>query len=229
MAPRDELEHYEATEAQDLTRLLRVLRPPAREVQVPPPVDLTIRAEIWQAEVRRQLSTLLSMARQELIWVIRQALLDNPLLEEVARAEDADAPADEAHTPRLTASADDPVDGEERYDSVWQACVPDGWDAYGLPAQASEAPSASEPPAPPRGLRAGCDRHAGGAGVSGCPQRGGYPAAAPQPTTGAWDVRAHWARPRRNMTWTTNSAPPSGSSAASSTDARRCPPSPRAW
>ena len=49
MAPQDNLESYEATEAQDLTRLLQALRPPARAVQVPPPVDLTIRAEIWQA------------------------------------------------------------------------------------------------------------------------------------------------------------------------------------
>ena len=185
MAPRDELEHYEATEAQDLTRLLRALRPPAREVQVPPPVDLTIRAEIWQAEVRRQLSTLLSMARQELIRVIRQALLDNPLLEEVARAEDADAPADEAHPPRLTASADDPVDGEERYDSVWQACVPDGWDAIQPPSAGIRgALCVRTPQQPPRGLRTGCDRHAGGAGVSGRPQRGGDPSAAPQPTYG---------------------------------------------
>jgi DNA-directed RNA polymerase specialized sigma54-like protein len=153
MAPWDELEHYEATEAQDLTRLLRALRPPAREVQVPPPVDLTIRAAIWQAQVRRQLSTLLAMARQELIRVIRQALTDNPLLEEVARAEDADAPADEAHAPRLTASIDDLTDGVERYDSVWQACIPDGWDATDLPSQASEAPGASERPSgPPEAL-----------------------------------------------------------------------------
>jgi len=35
MAPQDELEHYEAIEAQDLTRLLRALRPPERAVQVP--------------------------------------------------------------------------------------------------------------------------------------------------------------------------------------------------
>jgi transcriptional regulator with AAA-type ATPase domain len=146
MAPWDELEHYEATEAQDLTRLLRALQPPAREVQVPPPVDLTIRVAIWQAQVRRQLSTLLAIARQELIRVIRQALTDNPLLEEVARTEDADAPADEAHAPRLTASIDDLTDGVERYDSVWQACVPDGWEASGLPAQASEAAGASARP-----------------------------------------------------------------------------------
>jgi hypothetical protein len=87
MAPRDKLEYYEATEAQDLTRLLRTLRPPEREMQVPPQVDVEIRAEIWKAPVRRQLSTLLSMARRDLIQVIRQALLDNPLLEEVAPAE----------------------------------------------------------------------------------------------------------------------------------------------
>ncbi len=149
MAPWDELEHYEATEAQDLTRLLRALRPPAREVQVPPPVDLTIRAAIWQAQVRRQLSTLLAIAHQELIRVIRQALTDNPLLEEVAPAEDEHALAGEAHAPRLTASINDLTDGVERYDSVWQACIPDGWDATDLPSQASEAPGASERPSGP--------------------------------------------------------------------------------
>jgi hypothetical protein len=73
MAPRDNLEHYEATEAQDLTRLLRALRPPERTVQVPPPVDLTIRAEIWKVPVRRQVSTLLAMARRDLIRVIRHS------------------------------------------------------------------------------------------------------------------------------------------------------------
>jgi hypothetical protein len=119
MAPRDELEQYEATEAQDLTRLLRALRPPERAVQVPPHVDLTIRAEIWKAQVRRQLSTLLSTAREELIQVVRQALMENPLLEAVARAEDEDAPAGEAHAPWLMAAADDLTDGEERYDGLW--------------------------------------------------------------------------------------------------------------
>jgi Nif-specific regulatory protein len=148
MAPRDELEQYEATEAQDLTRLLHALRPPAREVQVPPPVDLTIRAAIWQAPVRRQLSTLLSMARRELVRVIRQALLDNPLLETVAPAEE-DAPAGGAHVPDLMTSIDDLMDGVERYDSVWQACVPDGWDTTDLPPQASEAPGVSEHPSTP--------------------------------------------------------------------------------
>ena len=153
MAPQDNLEHYEATEAQDLTRLLHALRPPERAVQVPPPVDLTIRAAIWQAPVRRQLSTLLSMARRDLVRVIRQALLDNPLLEEVARAEDEDAPAGGEHAPDLTAAADDLTAAEERYDSVWQACVPDGWDAHGLPSQADEARYASEPPSgPPEAL-----------------------------------------------------------------------------
>jgi DNA-directed RNA polymerase specialized sigma54-like protein len=146
MAPRDELERYEATEAQNLTRLLRALRPPERAVQVPPPVDLTIRAEIWKAQVRRQVIALLSMARRDLIQVIRQALTDNPMLEEVAPAEDEHASAGEEHVPHLTAAADDLTDAEERYDSIWQACVPDGWDAHDLPSQASEAPSASERP-----------------------------------------------------------------------------------
>jgi Nif-specific regulatory protein len=149
MAPWDELEHYEATEAQDLTRLLRALRPPARAVQVPPPVDLAIRAAIWQAQVRRQLSTLLSMARQDLVQVIRQALTENSLLEEGARAEEEDALADGAHIPDLTAAADDLTAAAERYDSVWQACAADGWDAHGLPSQVSEASSASEQPGTP--------------------------------------------------------------------------------
>jgi Sigma-54, DNA binding domain/GAF domain/Bacterial regulatory protein, Fis family len=142
MAPQDNLEHYEASEAQDLTRLLRAVRPPAREVQVPPPVDLTIRAAIWQGSVRRQLSTLLALAHRDLARVLRQALRENPLLEEGTS---------EAHTPWLTAAVSLAATADlavaERYDSVWQACVPDGWEAPGLPVQASEAPSASERPA----------------------------------------------------------------------------------
>jgi Nif-specific regulatory protein len=149
MAHQDNLEHYEATEAHDLTRLLRAVRPPAREVQVPPPVDLAIRAAIWQAPVRRQLSTLLSMPRWDLIRVIRQALTDNPLLEEAAPAEDEHAPAGGAHAQDLTAAADDLTAAAERYDSVWQACVPDGWDATDLPAQAAAAAGASERPSSP--------------------------------------------------------------------------------
>ena len=94
--------------------------------------------------MRRQVITLLSLARRDLIQVIRQALTDNPLLEEVAPAEDEDTPAGEAHTPRLTAAADDLMDAEERYDSIWQACMSDGWDASGLPTPASEASGASE-------------------------------------------------------------------------------------
>ena len=153
MAPRDELEQYEATEAQDLTRLLRAMRPPAREVQVPPPVDLAIRAAIWRAPVRRQLSTLLAMPRLDLVRVIRQALTDNPLLEAVAPTEEDDALAGGEHIPALTAAADDLTAAAERYDSVWQACVPDGWDATDLPSQASEAPSVSErPSSPPEAL-----------------------------------------------------------------------------
>lgn len=146
MAHRDDLEHYETTEAQDLTRLLHALRPPERDVPVPAPVDLAIRAEIWKAPVRRQLSTLLSMARRDLIQVLRQALTDNPLLEEGAPAADEDAPVGEPHAPWLTAAADDLTDAAELYDSIWQGCVPDGWDAHGLPSQASEVPGASERP-----------------------------------------------------------------------------------
>ena len=144
MAPQDNLEHYEATEAQDLTRLLYALRPPEREVQVPPQVDITIRAEIWKAQVRRQVITLLPMAHRELAQGIRQALTDNPMLEEVTPPEDEDPRASQEHAPRLTASADDLMGHQELYDNVWQACVPDGWDANGLPAQASKAPGPSE-------------------------------------------------------------------------------------
>jgi transcriptional regulator with AAA-type ATPase domain/DNA-directed RNA polymerase specialized sigma54-like protein len=144
MAPQDNLEHYEATEAQDLTHLLYALRPSARAVQVPPLVDLTIRAAIWQVPVQRQVITLLSLARRDLVQVIRQALTDNPLLEEVARAEDEHTPAGGEHAQGLAASADDLTDGEELYHSIWQECVPDGWDASGLPAQASAVSGASE-------------------------------------------------------------------------------------
>jgi DNA-directed RNA polymerase specialized sigma54-like protein len=90
-------------------------------VQVPPPVDLTIRVEIWKPQVRRQVIALLSLARRDFIQVIRQALTDNPMLEEVAPAEDEDTPAGEAHAPRLTAAADDLMDVEERYDILYTA------------------------------------------------------------------------------------------------------------
>ena len=124
MAPQDRLELYEANEAPVLIRLLRALRPPERTVQVPTQVDMTIRAEIWKAQVRRQVSMLLLMPRQDLIQVIRQALTDNPLLEEVARVDDEDAPAIEDHAPCPTTSADDMTDVEESYGSMWQACIP---------------------------------------------------------------------------------------------------------
>jgi anti-anti-sigma factor len=153
MAPQDNLESYEATEAQDLTRLLHALRPPERAVQVPPPVDLTIRAAIWQAPVRQQLSTLLSMARRDLVQLIRQALTANPLLEAETPAEDEHAPTGGQLAPDLTAAAEDLTAAAERHDSVWQACVPDGWDATNLPSQASEAAGASaHPSGPPEAL-----------------------------------------------------------------------------
>ena len=63
MATQHELEHYEATEAQDLIRLLHALRPPERAVQVPTQVDINDTGEIWKAQVLRQVITLLSMAR----------------------------------------------------------------------------------------------------------------------------------------------------------------------
>jgi energy-coupling factor transporter ATP-binding protein EcfA2 len=146
MTPQNNLEHYEATEAQELTRLLHAVRPPERRLQVPAPVDLAIRAAIWQASVRRQLIALLSMARRDLIRVIRQALTDNPLLEEEARAADEPTPVGQECAPRFTAPIDDLTDAAEWYDSLWQACVPEGWEASGLPAQASEAPGASAHP-----------------------------------------------------------------------------------
>jgi DNA-binding NtrC family response regulator len=138
MAHRDELERYEATEAQDLTRLLRGLQSSPREVQVPPPVDLAVRAAIWKAQVRRQVTALLAMPHRDLIRLIRQALTENPLLEEVVSAEDEDAPAGQADALRLTTAAADLTDAAERYDSLWQACMVEGWDADALPSQAAE-------------------------------------------------------------------------------------------
>jgi hypothetical protein len=91
MYPQDELEHYEATEAQDLIRLSRALRPPERDVQVPMHVDMTIQAELWKAQALRQIITLLPLTRRELVEVVRQALMENLLLEEVARVEDGSA------------------------------------------------------------------------------------------------------------------------------------------
>src|SRR6266511_521785 len=97
MTAQDQLEHYEPTEDQDLIHLLRALRPPERAVQVPTHVDIKIRAELWKAQALRQMITLLPMARLELIQVIQQALMENPMLEEAARTEEGDAPADADH------------------------------------------------------------------------------------------------------------------------------------
>jgi outer membrane protein OmpA-like peptidoglycan-associated protein len=147
MTPHDELEYYEATEAQELIQLLRTIRPPIRAVRVPTPVDIAIRAKIWEAQVWRQVLTLLPMARWEVIQVIQQAFTDNSWLEEIAPTEDEDTLADEEYTLRLTPSAADIIDDAKLYDSIWQECVPSDWASKALPSQISEEPCASAPPA----------------------------------------------------------------------------------
>ena len=116
-------------------------------MQVPTHVDITIRVELWKAHVLRQVITLLPMTRLKLVQVIRQALIDNPMLEEVPRAEDECTPTGEENAQRLT-EADDMTNGQELYDSIWQECVPDDWASKAFPAQEFEETGArftSEP------------------------------------------------------------------------------------
>jgi hypothetical protein len=72
----------------------------------------------------------------------------------VARAEGEHAPAAGEHAPDLTAAADDLTAAVERHDSVWQACVPDGWDATSPPhRRPTRRPRPNTPAAP---LRPSC-------------------------------------------------------------------------
>jgi RNA polymerase sigma-54 factor len=91
-----------------------------------------INAELLQA------IKLLPMARLELVQVIRQELLDNPMLEEVALADDGFTPADDDEAPSPAEAADTLNDGQELYDLNWAEYFPDAGDWSGLPAEAAE-------------------------------------------------------------------------------------------
>jgi RNA polymerase sigma-54 factor len=86
----------------------------------------------------QQAIKLLPMARLELVQVIRQELLDNPMLEEVALAEDGVTPAEEDDAPSPAEAADTLTDGQELYDINWAEYFPDEGAWSGLPAEAAE-------------------------------------------------------------------------------------------
>jgi RNA polymerase sigma-54 factor len=86
----------------------------------------------------QQAIKLLPMARLELVQVIRQELLDNPMLEEVALADDGYTPAEEDDAPSPAEAADTLSDGQELYDINWAEYFPDAGDWAGLPAEAAE-------------------------------------------------------------------------------------------
>jgi RNA polymerase sigma-54 factor len=93
----------------------------------------------------QQAIKLLPMARLELVQVIRQELTDNPMLEEVALADDGYTPADEDDAPSPAAAADTVTDGKELYDINWQEYFPEEGAGPGLPADAYEERDAYDP------------------------------------------------------------------------------------
>jgi RNA polymerase sigma-54 factor len=86
----------------------------------------------------QQAIKLLPMARLELVQVIRQELMENPMLEEVALAEDGFTPAEEDDAPNPAESADSVTDGKELYDINWQEYFPEDWEWKGLPSEEYE-------------------------------------------------------------------------------------------
>jgi RNA polymerase sigma-54 factor len=86
----------------------------------------------------QQAIKLLPMARLELVQVIRQELMENPMLEEVVLAEDGFTPAEEDDLPSPAESADSVTDGKELYDINWQEYFPEDWEWKGLPSEEYE-------------------------------------------------------------------------------------------
>jgi RNA polymerase sigma-54 factor len=82
----------------------------------------------------QQAIKLLPMARLELVQAIQQELLENPLLEEVALAEDGFTPADAEEAASPAEAAEPVADGQELYDINWAEYFPDAGDWPGLPA-----------------------------------------------------------------------------------------------
>jgi RNA polymerase sigma-54 factor len=86
----------------------------------------------------QQAIKLLPMARLELVQVIRQELMENPMLEEVALAEDGYTPAEEDDAQNPAETADTLTDGQELYDINWQEYFPEDWEWKGLPSEEYE-------------------------------------------------------------------------------------------
>jgi RNA polymerase sigma-54 factor len=86
----------------------------------------------------QQAIKLLPMARLELVQVIRQELMENPMLEEVALAEDGYTPAEEDDAQNPAEAPDTLTDGKELYDINWQEYFPEDWEWKGLPSEEYE-------------------------------------------------------------------------------------------
>ena len=94
--------------------------------------------KLVMTQALQQAIKLLPMARLELVQAIRQELTENPMLEEVALAEDGVTPAEEEDTPSPDESADTVADGKELYDINWQEYFPEDWEWKGLPSEEYE-------------------------------------------------------------------------------------------
>ncbi|MBI3325303.1 MAG: RNA polymerase factor sigma-54 [Nitrospinae bacterium] len=82
----------------------------------------------------QQAIKLLPMSRLELVQVIRQELTENPMLEEVALAEDGDTPAEDEEGEGVTDPASEGVmDAKELMDLNWDDYFPEEWEWKGLP------------------------------------------------------------------------------------------------
>ena len=81
--------------------------------------------KLVMTQALQQAIKLLPMARLELVQAIRQELTENPMLEEVALADDGVTPAEEEDTPSPDESADTVADGKELYDINWQEYFPE--------------------------------------------------------------------------------------------------------
>ncbi len=86
----------------------------------------------------QQAIKLLPMARLELVQVIRQELMENPLLEEVALAEDGETPAEEDDAQPPAETSETLTDGKELYDINWQEYFPEDSEWKGLPSEEYE-------------------------------------------------------------------------------------------
>src|SRR5215813_67023 len=94
--------------------------------------------KLVMTQALQQAIKLLPMARLELIQAIRQELMENPMLEEVALAEDGYTPAEEDDAQSPAESGDTMTDGKERYDINWQDYFPEDWEWKGLPSEEYE-------------------------------------------------------------------------------------------